>query len=335
MPAGILASILLGVTLVLAAAVAGLMAYHYAKARIRERRGFTFDPVTETVTEGPDGAAAVRAKSAEEIGQIRARIESLMAEQHMRVETQGQHLAQRIDDIRVHIDAQERHMDGIKSELRHEIRRRDGELEDLRGQLASALDAFWKTMPALMEGDGQPLALPQPGVPEAPSSPAPAPAAPPAPAPPQTPTPAPEPVAVAPEPAIETPIPTWTTAADITPRSASPEPVWADAASIAPGPDPFTGVAPRPAPVVMPPAPEDADDLTIIRGINSDMQARLYAAGIFHLDEVARWSRADARRIAGAVGVSEETIMHEWIFEAQSVLFDSYQRQMGRGSVTA
>ena len=46
LPAGIVASLLLAVTLVLAAAVAGLMAYHYAQARIRERRGFTFDPAT-------------------------------------------------------------------------------------------------------------------------------------------------------------------------------------------------------------------------------------------------------------------------------------------------
>jgi predicted flap endonuclease-1-like 5' DNA nuclease len=74
--------------------------------------------------------------------------------------------------------------------------------------------------------------------------------------------------------------------------------------------------------------PADSDDLTIIRSIDDEIQRRLYAAGIFHLDEVARWSRADARRISGAVGVPEETIMHEWIFEAQSVLFDSYQQRM-------
>src|SRR5688572_8658156 len=161
LPGGIIASLLLAVTLILAAAVAGLMAYHYAQARIRERRGFTFDPVTDTVIEEPDGAAAVRARSAEEIGAIRSRIESLMSEQSMRVETQSQHLAQKLDDIRVHMETQDRHVDGLKSELRHEIRRRDSELDELRGQLASALDAFWKTMPALPEGaGGDTLALP-------------------------------------------------------------------------------------------------------------------------------------------------------------------------------
>lgn len=312
LPAGIVASLLLAVTLVLAAAVAGLMAYHYAQARIRERRGFTFDPATATLTEEPEGAAAVRARSAEEIAQIRARIEALMNEQNLRAETQSQHLAQKLDDIRVQMDAQDRHVDGLKSELRHEIRRRDGELDELRGQLASALDAFWKTMPALPEGPGGD-AFALPAVAEAPVA-----AAPPAPPDPEwaaVPVHAPEP-----EPAPAPPAPpAWTDAASFLP--ANPEPAGAASAMhIAPAGD---GV------------PADSDDLTIIRSIDDEIQRRLYAAGIFHLDEVARWSRADARRISGAVGVPEETIMHEWIFEAQSVLFDSYQRQMGRGSVTA
>jgi hypothetical protein len=43
---------------------------------------------------------------------------------------------------------------------------------------------------------------------------------------------------------------------------------------------------------------------------------------------VARWSRADARRISGLVGVAEEVVMHQWIFEAQSVLFEHYQSMM-------
>ena len=356
LPGGIVASLLLAVTLVLAAAVAGLMAYHYAQARIRERRGFTFDPVTNTVAEEPEGAAAVRARSAEEIGQIRARIESLMSEQNLRVETQSQHLAQKLDDIRMHMDAQDRHVDGLKSELRHEIVRRDGELDDLRGQLATALDAFWKTLP---EGAGDARALPpaaasseaSPAAPEYASAPAvsadlaPVSASAPAYAEPQT---------VAPAPA-------WSVAATLAPASApppaatpatpvvldSPSPAWTDASDLAAAAAPPLAQASTPAPIVSPAAaavgagdgssaaPPDADDLTIIRGIDADTQRKLYAAGIFHLDEVARWSRADARRIAGAVGVAEETIMHEWIFEAQSVLFDSYQRQMSSGQSVA
>jgi len=305
LPAGVVASLLLAVTLVLAAAVAGLMAYHYAQARIRERRGFTFDPASQTVSDGPEGAADVRARSAEEIAGIRSRIEALMSEQNLRVETQGQHLAQKLDDIRVQMDAQDRHVDGLKSELRHEIRRRDGELDDLRGQLASALDAFWKTMPALAEGaGGDALALPPASITES----TPAPAAAPAPAPPPDSAPAPvQPVA---------------------------PPAWADASAFAPAAVVTATPPPMPDATLAPGGPAvEADDLTIIRGIDADTQRKLNAAGIFHLDEVARWSRADARRIAGAVDVAEETIMHEWIFEAQSVLFDSYQRQSDSAQV--
>src|SRR5690606_2568458 len=85
-----------------------------------------------------------------------------MEQQHIRSETQSQHLAQKLDEIRSHMKSQDSKMDGIKSELRHEIRRRDSELEDLRHQLASALDAFWKSMPALPSGNGSgdTLALP-------------------------------------------------------------------------------------------------------------------------------------------------------------------------------
>ncbi len=326
LPAGIVASLLLAVTLVLAAAVAGVMAYHYAQARLRERRGFTFDPVTNTVAEEPEGAAAVRARSAEEIGQIRARIESLMSEQNLRAETQSQHLAQKLDDIRMHMDAQDRHVDGLKSELRHEIVRRDGELDELRGQLASALDAFWKTLPEGAGGD----VLPLPAAAE-PASAAPIVVT----AIPET-LPEPQPSAA--------PGPVWADAATlapaVVPTAPTPQPAWTDAFALAPAPPSISPLSVTPAPIMSPAAaavsagdgsasvPPDADDLTIIRGIDAEIQRKLYDAGIFHLDEVARWSRADARRIAGAVGVAEETIMHEWIFEAQSVLFDSYQRHM-------
>ena len=55
-------------------------------------------------------------------------------------------------------------------------------------------------------------------------------------------------------------------------------------------------------------------------------------AGVTALDEMARWSRADARRISGLGGVSKEVIMHQWIFETQSVLFEQYQAMMTQGA---
>lgn len=361
--AGVFASLLLAVTLVLAAAVAGLMAYHYAQARLRERRGFTFDPQTNAVTEEPEGPAAVRAKSAEEIRQIRQRIETLMEQQQMHSETQSQHLAQKLDDIRMHMGNQDRKLDGLKSELRHEIRRRDSELDELRGQLAGALDAFWKAMPALPPAgpSGDALALPAPAEaapPAAAPTPeeaagvwpiegeAPATAAAPslpsfAPLDPSSPTVAP----AAPE---ATPAPAWADAgvwADAMPLEppdpSFPQPFEPPAAEplgtpAAPGRPAFgsmdaylTAPSPEPAaPAAPAAAPEGADDLTVIRGVDEETQRKLYAAGITTLEEMARWSRADARRISGAVGVPEETIMHQWIFEAQSFLFESYQRQI-------
>ena len=57
------------------------------------------------------------------------------------------------------------------------------------------------------------------------------------------------------------------------------------------------------------------------------MQTALYKAGVLTLDEIACWGRSDARRMAKEIGVREEVIMTEWIFEAQSALFERYSRR--------
>ena len=103
-------------------------------------------------------------------------------------------------------------------------------------------------------------------------------------------------------------------------------PAFETAAFAAPAP------AEAPTPATAPPLPANAalvvppgaDDLTIIMTIDADVQNALYLAGVTSLDEIARWSRADARRIAADVGISEETIMNQWIFEAQAALFQSH-----------
>ena len=86
-------------------------------------------------------------------------------------------------------------------------------------------------------------------------------------------------------------------------------------------------VAPESNPIA---ADGEHDDLTVISSISEETQQLLYDVGITKLDEMARWSRADARRVSSQVNISEETIMHQWIFEAQSVLFDSFQDKMAR-----
>ena len=74
------------------------------------------------------------------------------------------------------------------------------------------------------------------------------------------------------------------------------------------------------------PVPEDADDLTVISTIDEDVQRRLYEAGVTTLDEIAEWGRSDARRIAAEVQVSEDTVMNQWIIEAQGALFQKFSK---------
>ena len=88
----------------------------------------------------------------------------------------------------------------------------------------------------------------------------------------------------------------------------------------APAPSPTAVVAPTPDAI-----PEGADDLTVISTVDADIQHALYKAGVTSLDEIARWSRTDARRIAHIVQISEETILNQWVFEAQSALFQSFK----------
>jgi len=75
--------------------------------------------------------------------------------------------------------------------------------------------------------------------------------------------------------------------------------------------------------------PEGADDLTVISTIDEDTQRRLYMAGVLTLEEIAQWGRGDARRISSKVDVSDETIMNQWVFEAQAALFRQYAEQAG------
>jgi predicted flap endonuclease-1-like 5' DNA nuclease len=79
-----------------------------------------------------------------------------------------------------------------------------------------------------------------------------------------------------------------------------------------------------------PAVPPGAEALTILPAVDDARQAVLYRLGVRTIEDVARWSRMDARRIAAALeGVSEDDIMNDWVFEAQSILFDRYQRDLG------
>ncbi len=115
-----------------------------------------------------------------------------------------------------------------------------------------------------------------------------------------------------------------TTDVDATPLAdAAPEP----AADVAPEPAEAglaEGAAPEAAPI-----PDGAEDLTVISTIDDDMQRLLYLEGVLTLEEIAQWGRGEARRISTRVSVSEETIMNQWVFEAQAALFSRYSKQAG------
>ena len=73
--------------------------------------------------------------------------------------------------------------------------------------------------------------------------------------------------------------------------------------------------------------PEGAEDLTVIQTIDAETQAHLYGSGVLTLDDVARLGKADAQRIERELGVPEQTVMGQWVFEAQAVLFDRFSAQ--------
>ena len=448
--------ILIGVLAVSIALAAG---YFFLRARRRE----------ETAPDPSDAIVEMRA-----LGQ---RIETLVGQQQLQGETARQHLAQKMDAVGDTVDQQRHHLAGLQNELRHEVRRRDAEMEDIRTQLASIQQTTRLAPPAT-------LALPEAPAPEDPAeelpvsdtpaqdapafetpsfdapafetptfevptfesptfetpaepfpavpmgdgfaasfgddgwdtgAPAPPPAAPTAPPVFTDPfasddpfaTPTPEPPAL---PVFES-APPFTTPDPFAAPDADPEPAPssdfepfdfepfdfvppADDALAAPSPPlsptfstqsfdapagvTFETVTPPPAapappsqtawiaradrpddvpsveapafemPAFEPPSfaampvteaappaapaepavptgpPAGADRLTLISSVDEAMQAALYAIGVTTLDEIARWNRTDARRISSEVSVSEDTIMNQWIFEAQAALFQSY-----------
>lgn len=87
----------------------------------------------------------------------------------------------------------------------------------------------------------------------------------------------------------------------------------------------------RPTPSAPGPAVEEepAERLTSLPSIDDDVERALRIAGVTSLDEIARWNRTDARRIAGQVGVSEDTVLNHWVFEAQTALFERFTQQVG------
>ncbi|WP_412068079.1 hypothetical protein [Rubrivirga sp. IMCC43871] len=117
--------------------------------------------------------------------------------------------------------------------------------------------------------------------------------------------------------------------ADAAPEPVAPEPIAPPPADATPEPvtlAPSGDAEPMEAPEVAP-TPEGAEDLTVISTIDEDVQRLLYLEGVLTLEEIAQWGRGQARRISTRVEVSEETIMNQWVFEAQAAMFSRYAKQ--------
>lgn len=110
-----------------------------------------------------------------------------------------------------------------------------------------------------------------------------------------------------------------------------PEPREPSRTEVAPGFSGGDGVATEPEAPAEParPAPPGAEDLTPMPMIDQQRQRQLYDAGILSISEIARFTEADARRLAAVLPDLEvEEILNEWVFTAQSVLFDRYQAEL-------
>ncbi|MEM8600958.1 MAG: hypothetical protein AAGF99_13650 [Bacteroidota bacterium] len=352
--------LILTAVIVLAVALGGVIAFLYVRARQSEK--------VAVAPESQSQKDLLRQKE-EQVTKIRQRIEQLYQQQQQEQRVQHAQLSQQMDDVKLHLETNDRKVDGLRSELHHEIERRNQELDELRHQLAGALDAFWKTHDALPEGQQaapRQLAAANPPAPQAAAPQAAAPAAaalpaatpqaptqPPASPPPSTPDFTVEAFEPAPPSPAEPSAPPagdglqWQSFDFAASEAASPaaddaEIVGGDFAapsgdSVAPplpsfaSFDSLTGPA-EPAPSAPAPAapvrPPDADILSKISGIDDDLEAQLYAMGVTKLDQIARWSRTEARRVAQELGLRPQVVMDQWVFEAQSVLFDQYQQQL-------
>ncbi|PAP76971.1 hypothetical protein [Rubrivirga marina] len=118
-------------------------------------------------------------------------------------------------------------------------------------------------------------------------------------------------------------------AASDAPEIVAPTPAPGPIAMPAPAPGPSETPEPAADTAPAPEAPNGAEDLTVITTIDEDVQRLLYDAGVLTLEEIAQWGRGDARRIGSQIQVSEDTIMNQWVFEAQAALFQRYSQQVG------
>lgn len=63
-----------------------------------------------------------------------------------------------------------------------------------------------------------------------------------------------------------------------------------------------------------------ADNLKQIKGIDAQLEASLYALGIFHLDQIAAWTRADVDWIEGHLALRGRIARENWLAQAKACI---------------
>jgi predicted flap endonuclease-1-like 5' DNA nuclease len=109
-----------------------------------------------------------------------------------------------------------------------------------------------------------------------------------------------------------------TAPAKATAPAAAPAPSAPTPAASAPAPSPAPAPAQAaPAPVAPPTGPDD--DLTRIRGIDSEMQKRLQETGIRRFQDIAALSAFNVKRLNDRLGLNDRIKQEDWIGQAQAL----------------
>ena len=121
------AALWLGLAVLVGSLIVGGTAFFFMRARFQEQ--------IETAPPPRLASSAAPVPVEAEVRAIGEQIERAMREQRLQGETQRQILAQKLDSVRQSVDAQRTQVDGLRNELRHEVRRRDAEMDDIKRQI--------------------------------------------------------------------------------------------------------------------------------------------------------------------------------------------------------
>ncbi len=66
--------------------------------------------------------------------------------------------------------------------------------------------------------------------------------------------------------------------------------------------------------------PSGEDDLTLIDGIDKVIKTKLNTMGIFHLDQIAKWSKNNAIWVDNFLDLEQKPLSEKWSIQAKDLL---------------